>query len=125
MALRRMERVNEQLKREIAGALYRVMNEPGFDLSAVTVTRVLTGRDFHTARVLISIRDHAGERTRMLHQIRRHLRELREVVRRNVVMKHIPELLFELDESIEQGDHVLELISRLEQDLPPEPDPAP
>ena len=52
MSVDRMVRVNELMKREIAGALYRVMNEKNFDLSAVTITRVSVGSDLHHARVL-------------------------------------------------------------------------
>ena len=58
MSVKRLVRVNELIKREVATALYRVMNEKGFDLSAVSVTHVITSSDLRTARVLVSIRDH-------------------------------------------------------------------
>lgn len=125
MKVNRMTRVNELLKREIASALFRIANQAGFDLSAITVTHVITTSDLFHSRVLISIRDHEQERERMLRYIRSCGHELRETIRRNIVLRHIPELSFELDHSIEEGDRVLQIISQLETQAEAPPTPAP
>lgn len=114
MTVNRLVRVNELLKQELAAALFRVMNERGFDLSAVSVTRVITGSDLRTARVMISIRDHKNDRQHILRQLRHHAPDLQEHLSRNVILKYTPVLTFELDESIEEGDRVLRIISDME-----------
>jgi ribosome-binding factor A len=116
MASNRLTRVNELLKREIASAIYRVVNDPEFDFAAVTVTQVEASSDLRHARVFLSIRGADEARRAMLRQIRRHRRDFQEEVARNVVLKYNPHLRFELDRSVERGDRILHLISEL--DLP-------
>ncbi|MFH0879196.1 MAG: 30S ribosome-binding factor RbfA [Lentisphaerota bacterium] len=110
----RITRVNELLKREIAESLFRIVHDEKFDLSAVTVTHVITSSDLKTARVLVSIRDHQAQRKRMLSLLSRKWPELHDIIRKKIVLRHIPHLTFELDESIEKGDHVLNIISQIE-----------
>ena len=120
MGTQRLSRVNELLKREIAGALYRVIHEPNFDLAAVTVTQVATSRDLRHARVFLSIRGDPEAQERMVRQIRRRRKALQSVVGRNVVLKYNPSLRFELDPSVQEGDHILEMIAELDEDLDPD-----
>jgi ribosome-binding factor A len=120
MNTNRLDRVNELLKREIAAALFRVMNEKGFDLSAVTVTRVITSSNLRSARVMVSIRDHEKERARMMGRLDKHRSEIQQIIHDNVVLKYTPHLTFEMDSSIEQGDRVLSIISQLEANAPQE-----
>jgi len=112
----RLVRVNELLKRVVAEALFRVMTDARFDLSSVTVTGVETSSDLRTARVRVSIRDHKGDRNAMLARIRGHSREIQQIVHKSVILKYTPRLHFELDESIEQGDHVLDVLSNMERE---------
>ena len=114
MSVKRLVRVNELIKQEIATALYRVMNEKGFDLSAVSVTHVITSSDLRTARVLVSIRDHEKRRDAMIAQIQHHSGAIQSFLSKNVIIKYTPRLTFELDESVEQGDRVLQIISEME-----------
>lgn len=114
MSHQRMVRVNELLKREVAAALFRVVNEAGFDLTAVTVTGVEVGSDLRTAVVRVSIRDHRGERARMLQLLKKHRAEIQEILHRNVILKYTPRLSFQLDESIERGDRVLDILHKME-----------
>lgn len=114
MGVKRLVRVNELIKQEVAAALYRVMNERGFDLSAVSVTHVITSSDLRTARVLVSIRDHEKQRDAMIGQIQHHSGAIQSIVSKNVIIKYTPRLTFELDQSVEQGDRVLQIISEME-----------
>ena len=113
MGVKRLIRVNELIKQEVAAALYRVMNERGFDLSAVSVTHVITSSDLRKARVLISIRDHVEQRNAMIGKIRHHRADIQALLSENVIIKYTPRLTFELDESIELGDRVLQIISEM------------
>jgi ribosome-binding factor A len=122
MGVKRLIRVNELIKQEVATALYRVMNERGFDLSAVSVTHVITSSDLRKARVLISIRDHVEQRNAMIGKIQHHRADIQALLSENVIIKYTPRLTFELDESIELGDRVLQIISdmKIPSDSPEE-----
>ncbi|MBU4200355.1 MAG: 30S ribosome-binding factor RbfA [Verrucomicrobia bacterium] len=118
MSVDRLIRVNALLKREIGSYLFRIMNENQFDLSAVTITRVATSKDLREARVFVSIRDHHGERARMLAILRKHRAEIQAHISATIVLKYTPCLTFEPDTSVEEGDHVLNLIAQLETENP-------
>jgi ribosome-binding factor A len=121
-----MVRVNELLRREIGEALFRIMSEANFDLSAVTITHVVTSRNLRNARVLVSIRDHEAQREAMLNLLRRHRGEIQSRINKNLILKYTPCLTFELDTSVEQGDRVLSLLSQLgdDEEAPPSPTDA-
>lgn len=110
----RITRINELLKREIGNALYKIVDEQDFDLSAVTVTRVSASPNLRSAKVYVSIRNHEQERRHMLAQIVHHRAEIQNTINRNLVIKYTPRLTFVLDESVERGDRVLKLLQDLE-----------
>lgn len=125
MSVDRLTRVNELLKREIGELLFRIMNENNFDLSAVTVTHVIASRNLRSARVLISIRNHVKDRPRMLSLLRKHRAEIQQRINLDVNLKYTPRLTFELDTSIEEGDRVLRMLSKLEKSSPASQDTPP
>jgi ribosome-binding factor A len=116
MSVDRLVRVNELIRREIGDLLFRVMNEQKFDLSAVTVTHVITNPTLRQARVLVSIRDHVAERPEMLRRLRMHAPEIQAAINRDLKLKYTPRLTFELDTSLERGDHVLSVLSEIEKE---------
>lgn len=118
MRPQRMTRINQLLRQEIAEYLFRLVNEPGFDPARVTVTRVLTTADLRQARVMISVRGTPEEQEAALALIRRHRVELQDLINRHIKMKYTPQLHFEIDHSIAQGDHVLSLIAEMEAEHP-------
>jgi len=124
MAHRRIDRVNELIRREIGNALFRLVHERDFDLSAVTVTHVETSPSLRHAQVYISIRDHRDDRKAMLDMLRKHRSEIQQQIASNLVLKYTPRLSFKIDTSLERGDHILELLSEIEPDIPPEDAPA-
>ena len=110
----RITRVNELIRRELGVQLYRVVNRPDFDSAAVTFTHALTSVDLRSCRVLVSIRGEPAEQERMLGVLKRHRAEFQEAIHQNVVLRYTPQLHFVLDHSVEQGDHVLGILNRME-----------
>lgn len=113
MSVRRLDRVNELLKREIAGVMYKIMTEEKFDLAAVTVTQVITSSDLRHARVLISVREHEQDRQQMVDLLARHRGAIQRRINTDLKLKYTPQLTFELDESIQRGDRILSIINEL------------
>lgn len=116
MSIDRLTRVNQLVKQEVAESLFRVINDPGADIAAVTVTRVVTSANLRNARVFISIRGDQETQNRLLNLIKSHRRDIQASIAKNIVLKYTPQVSFEVDHSIEQGDHVLDVIARLEAD---------
>lgn len=124
MTVDRLTRVNELLKREIGEALFQIIKEDDFDLSAVTVTHVITASNLRNAKVMVSIRDNEDKRAKMLAILRRYRGEIQKRISNDIILKYTPRLTFELDTSIEKGDAVLSLLHKMERqgELPPEDD---
>ncbi|MEI8352421.1 MAG: 30S ribosome-binding factor RbfA [bacterium] len=120
----RLTRVNELLRREISIILYRLIDRSQFDLAALTVTHVMTSSDLRSARVLVSIRGHEHERRAMLARIQHLHGEIQQEIAKVVVLKYTPKLFFALDTSIEVGDRVLGILSRLPAPADPPAEPG-
>jgi ribosome-binding factor A len=118
MGVPRLVRVNELLKREIAEDLYRNFSMTDFDSSAITVTRVECASDLRDANVYVSIFGHEEERGRMIRYLNHHRQEIIRLMVRRVKLKYTPRLHFILDESIEDGDHILSILAEMERTNP-------
>ena len=125
MTTQRLVRINQLLQQEVAEQLYRIVNDENFDMSAVTVTHVVTTSDLRHARVFVSIRGDDETQKKMLRQLISHRHEVQAAIAKDVVMKYTPQVSFELDKSIAKGDHVLKLISDLEAEHPDWPTKPP
>ena len=111
-----MVRVNELLKREIAEDLHRNFSGTDFDSAALTVTRVECAPDLRDANVYISIFSHQYDRHDMIHTLNRRRQEIVRMMIKRVKLKYTPRLQFHLDESLEEGDNILTILSELERE---------
>ncbi|HEY5653524.1 MAG TPA: 30S ribosome-binding factor RbfA [Pontiella sp.] len=118
MGTPRLVRVNELLKREIAEDIYRNFAGRDFEASAITVTRVECAPDLRDANVFVSIFGHEGERDNMIAYLNRHRQEIIRLMIKRVKLKYTPRLHFILDESIEDGDHILSMLADMERENP-------
>ncbi|MDA3924288.1 MAG: ribosome-binding factor A [Kiritimatiellae bacterium] len=118
MAVKRVDRINSLLRRAIGEALYHVFAGESIDLAAITITEVDCAPNLRTARVMVSIFGHDDVRTRMLSQISRKGKELQTIINRDLTLKYTPRLQFKLDLSVEKGDHVLDILTRMDDKNP-------
>jgi ribosome-binding factor A len=84
----------------------------------VSVARVQVTQDARIARVFISIMGSDDERRETMRALEHAAGFLRSKLGEELTIRHVPELQFVLDRSIEEGDRVVELINRL--DIPKE-----
>ena len=114
MSIDRLERVNALLRRAIGEALYKVFAGDPIDLAAVTVTRVETARNLRNATVSVSIFGHEHDRGTLLRKLAGKADALQTIINRELTLKYTPRLRFMLDGSVEKGDHVLDVLSKLD-----------
>ena len=107
MPNRRIERLNEQLRREISDILRREVRDPR--IGVPTVTRVEVTPDLWVARVFVRAGGTPADRAEALEGldgaaafIRRELRGLR--------VRRVPELRFEIDQTLEHASRIEELL---------------
>jgi ribosome-binding factor A len=109
----RIARVNEQLRREVAASLFRVIHQSDVDMAAFTVTKVETSRDLRHANVSVSIRGTESEQARMMQLLGQYRREIQELINKDLVLKYTPVISFRLDNSIAKGHNVLDILSQI------------
>ena len=114
MSIDRLERVNALLRRAIGEALYKVFAGDPIDLASITVTQVVTARNLRNATVSVSIFGHENERGVILRKLASKADMLQSIINRELTLKYTPRLRFMLDGSIEKGDHVLDVLNKLD-----------
>jgi ribosome-binding factor A len=111
----RIERVNRLIRQEISELLQRQIKDPRLG-GLVSITEVATSPDLKYAKVFVSGMCDEEERKETLSGLAAASGFLRNELARRLRLRHIPELDFRWDDSIERGAHILELIDRVSHD---------
>ena len=105
-----MLRVNELLKRELSGIITREISFAG---TLVTINHVDVSADLKNAHVFVSVLGpDLGES--VISKLASHRATLQAELARHVTMKYTPHLIFHLDDSIERGARVIEILQEIE-----------
>jgi ribosome-binding factor A len=107
----RQLRVNELVKRELSAIIARELN---FEGVLVSINAVDVTPDLKSAHVFVSILG-AATGARVIDKLEAHRPALQAELSRHVVLKYTPHLVFHLDDSIERGARVLEILQDLEK----------
>lgn len=111
MPSNRIGRINEEIQRELS-ALIPAVKDPRVS-GMISVTAVETTPDLRYAKAYISVLDKEnGER--VLKGLRSASGWLRRELGSALKLRYIPELVFQLDDSIDKGAHILELLRSVE-----------
>ena len=111
-----MSRVRELLKREIGEAIRREV--PVDDAGLVTVNEVEVAPDLRTANVFISVFGGGNQQKKGLSMLLKKRGRIQAIVAKKVILKYTPHLRFVVDDSVEKGNRVLEILKELEQSDP-------
>jgi ribosome-binding factor A len=106
----RLLRVNELLKRELSALVVREMD---FEDLLVTINQVDVTPDLKSAHVYVSVLGSIG-REEVIPALEANRAMLQANLARHVVLKYTPHLVFHLDDSIERGSRVLEILQEIE-----------
>ena len=105
----RIERVNSLIRQEISRLLQRQVKDPRLG-NFIAVTEVSTSADLKYAKVFVSSIDPEGEKQETLNALASASGFFRRELARRLKLRYTPVLSFQWDDSIERGDHLLQLI---------------
>ena len=108
----RLLRVNELLKRELSSIITR---EITFEGVLVTLNQVDVTPDLKHAHAYVSILGKEGQAAAMA-KLEENRVILQTALAKSVTLKYTPHLIFHLDDSIERGARVFEILQQI--DLP-------
>lgn len=107
----RMDRVNETLRKEISMIIDQDLKNPNIT-GIISVTKVKTAVDFSTARVYISLLNCKSKKN-TLEGIKKASGYIRSELAKRVNLRYTPELIFEIDESIEYGSRIENILKEI------------
>lgn len=114
MANYRPGRINEELKREISDIIRNNIKDPRMS-GLISVTRVEATRDLSYAKVFISIFGTDDSKDETLGILKKSSSFIRKEVGSRMKLRHTPQIIVQLDESIENGMHIDSLIQKIKE----------
>jgi ribosome-binding factor A len=114
----RTDRIDELLRQEIGEIFRRDVDDPR--IGFITITDVETAPDLRHARMLVSVIGQPEERKQTLAAMGRAMPFVRHELGKRLRLKRIPEFHLELDDTVERGTRVLQLLNELDEGRVPE-----
>jgi len=110
----RNERVRKALMREISDVLFREIKDPQI-CGMVSITDVDVSSDNSAARVFYSVYGDDEVKEKTSKALERHVGQIRHEIGKRIRLRKTPSLLFILDNSMERGAKMMELINKIER----------
>jgi ribosome-binding factor A len=110
---RRIERLNEQFKREVADILRFEVKDPRVGI--VTVTEAQVAPDLSFARLYVSPMGDEDEKKEAFKGLAAASPYIRHELGKRLQIRQIPELRFEQDNALEYGMHIDRLLAEIKQ----------
>ena len=112
MAYNKIERINEDIQR-VLSSLLREIKDPRVNQGMISVTAVQTTNDLRYAKAFLSVYGLESEK-----EFKKGLKSasgyLRRELSRILNLRYTPELIFELDKSIERGARINTILNDLD-----------
>ena len=105
----RIERINSLIRQEISELLQSQIKDPRLG-NFIAITEVNTSADLKHAKVYVSQIGNEGEKEKVLKGLTSASGFFRGELARSLRLRYVPELHFQWDDSIKQGDHIRQLI---------------
>lgn len=109
---RRLERLSGLFRQELSDLLLRQVKDPRL-AEFVAITRVEITPDLRHAQVYVSVMGSEREKASTLEGLAAAAHYLRRELSNRLTLRRMPELSFRRDDSLEQGAHVLDLLSQI------------
>ncbi|MDZ4788632.1 MAG: 30S ribosome-binding factor RbfA [Blastochloris sp.] len=113
MSSRRTVRVSGVIQAEISRLISR---ERLLEGTVITVTAVDVTPDLRQAFIYVSFLEHVRSTEKILEILTKQSFEYQRDLAKRTRLKNTPKLIFRYDKNLERGDHVLDLLNRVEED---------
>lgn len=114
MSYQRADRVKELLRQELSQIISEEIKDPRVGFA--TVTDVELSSDLRHAKAFISVYGDEEKQKDTLQALERATGFIRSEVGKRIKMKHIPEIIFRFDKSIEHGARISQLLHEIKHE---------
>ena len=105
----RTDRVSAQIRRDLGALVHAAVRTQ--HLPMMSVSDVEVSRDLSHAKVFLTVLQ-PEQAERALHAIQRIGRDLRSQLGRTIMLRHVPELHFYYDDSMDRGQRIDDLLQQ-------------
>ena len=117
---RRTERVASLIRTVLADAIQSRLSDPRIE-PLTSITRVEVSADFAVARVYVSVMAEGERRKLSVAALRHAAGRLRSMVAHEVALRQVPQLDFQLDESVRRSFETVQQLDRMMEELGEQP----
>ena len=114
MSKLRVEKMQELMKQELSQIILREMKDPR--IGFVTITQVRMTSDLARAEIYLSLMGSEEEKDQTLKALTRSLGFLRTEIGKRIRMRHTPELVLKMDDSLEYSANIQRLLVQIEKE---------
>jgi len=110
MSQQRINRISEEIKKEVSNIIQNEIKDPRLP-KFVSITSVNTTKDLRYTKIYFSVLGTEEDKKNALETLKNAAGFIRREIGHRIKLKYTPELVFELDDSIEQGIYISKLIN--------------
>lgn len=118
----RQERLGEEIRKIISELILRELKDPRLAAGMVSITAVEVTSDGSYATAYVTVlgfdpkhEDKKQEQEDVLEALRSAKGLIRKEIGKKIKLRHVPELIFKIDTSMEYGRHIEEIIQNLDK----------
>ena len=114
----RPERLGEEIRKIISELILRELKDPRLAMGMVSITAVEVTADgsYATAYVtVLGLDPKHEEREKEQEDVLEALRSAKGLIRKKIKLRHVPDLIFKIDKSMDYGRHIDEIIQNLDK----------
>ncbi len=113
MTRQRIHKIGEEIKREISDIIAKELKDPRIKGGVISITGVDVSGDLSFAKIFVSVYGKDVDGKKVLETLKKSSGFIRTELGRRIKIRHIPELIFQLDTSMEYGDHINKILKDL------------
>jgi ribosome-binding factor A len=109
MSVARTSRLSEEMRKIIGNLIQNEIKDPRVPM-LTSVTHVEVTRDLRYAKVFISVLGDEEQKAKCIEGLKSAAGYIRKEVGSRIKIRYTPEMIFEIDKSIEYGIHIAEVL---------------
>ena len=114
MATNRSDRVQEALREEISTIVLNKIHDPR--IGFLTITKVELTKDLRYARIYFSVLGTEKEKKLALKGLQSAKGCIKGFLSKRINLRFMPELVFKIDNSLENAQHIYEILNKLDKE---------
>jgi ribosome-binding factor A len=107
-------RINEEIRRELSSIIQNEIKDPRLT-AMISITRVDVTKDLRYAKVYVSIFGSEDEKVNSLSALKSSAGFMRKEIGHRINLRYTPELIIEIDNSIEHSMHMESLFHSIKE----------